>query len=115
MSPCTPVTLLPIASTALSSSFCRRPVIKTSAPSLTNSFAVASPIPSVPPVMTAVLPSSFLVIAFLLSALGLRCDPHGFVKQIHHEELEDGDKERPSAFPKIMPIQADSGIEHLHG
>jgi hypothetical protein len=28
-------------------------------------FAVANPIPSVPPVMTAVLPSSFLVIAFL--------------------------------------------------
>jgi len=31
-----------------------------------------------------------------LSALGLRRDPHGSVKQIHHEELEDGDKERPS-------------------
>ena len=37
-----------------------------------------------------------------LSALGLRRDPHGSVKQIHHEELEDGDKERPSAFSKIM-------------
>jgi hypothetical protein len=32
---------------------------------LTKSFAVANPIPSVPPVMTAILPSSFLVIAFL--------------------------------------------------
>jgi hypothetical protein len=31
-----------------------------------------------------------------LSALGLRRDPHGSVKQIHYEELEDGDKERPS-------------------
>ena len=29
-----------------------------------------------------------------LSALGLRRDPHGSVKQIHHEELEDGEKER---------------------
>ncbi len=36
-----------------------------------------------------------------LCALGLRRDPHGYVKQIHHEELEDGEKERPSAFPKI--------------
>ncbi len=46
-----------------------------------------------------------------LSALGLRRDPHGSVKQIHHEELEDGDKERPSAFPKIMLKQTDSGIQ----
>jgi hypothetical protein len=37
------------------------------------------------------------------------------VKQIYHEELEDGDKERPSAFPKIMLEQTDSGIQHLHG
>ena len=50
-----------------------------------------------------------------LSALGLRRDPHGSVKQIHHEELEDGDKERPSAFPKIMLKQTDSGIQQLHG
>ena len=49
-----------------------------------------------------------------LSALGLRRDPHGSVKQIHHEELEDGDKERPSAFPKIMLKQTDSGIQQLH-
>src|ERR1700681_2345538 len=38
--------------------------MKTYAPSLANSFAVANPIPSVPPVMTAVLPSSFLVMPF---------------------------------------------------
>src|SRR5882672_11967104 len=50
-----------------------------------------------------------------LSALGLRRDPHGSVKQIHHEELEDRDKERPSAFPKIMLKQTDSGIQQLHG
>src|SRR5580700_2977938 len=43
-----------------------------------------------------------------LSALGLRRDPHGSVKQIHHEELEDGEKERPSEFPKIMLKQTDS-------
>src|ERR1700693_6079912 len=39
--------------------------MKTWAPSSTKSFAVANPIPSVPPVMTAVLPSSFLVTVFL--------------------------------------------------
>jgi hypothetical protein len=50
-----------------------------------------------------------------LSALGLRRDPHGSVKQIHHEELEDGDKERPSAFPNIMLKQTDPGIQQLHG
>src|ERR1700682_3723980 len=55
-----PETLLPIVFTASSSSCWRRPVMKTYAPSLTNSCAVANPIPSVPPVMTAVLPSSLL-------------------------------------------------------
>ena len=47
--------------------------------------------------------------------VGLRRDPQGSVKQIHHEELETGDKERPSAFPKIMLKQTDSGIQQLHG
>jgi hypothetical protein len=42
---------------------------------------------------------------------GLRRDPHGSVKQIHHKELKNGDKERPSAFPKIMLKQTDSGIQ----
>jgi hypothetical protein len=46
-----------------------------------------------------------------LSAVSLRRDPHGSVKQIHHEELEDGDKERPSAFSKIMLKQTDPGIQ----
>jgi hypothetical protein len=50
-----------------------------------------------------------------LSARGLRRDPQGSVKQIHHEELKGGDKERPSAFPKIMLKQTDSGIQQLRG
>ena len=50
-----------------------------------------------------------------LSALGLGRNPHGSVKQIHNEELEDGDKERPSAFPKIMLKQTDPGIQQLRG
>jgi len=45
-----------------------------------------------------------------LSAMGLRRDPHGSVKQIYHEEFEDGDEERPSAFSKIMLEQTYSGI-----
>ena len=59
------------------------------------------------PVMKAALGDASKASAVLLnmaavSALGLRRDPHGSMKQIHHEELEDGDQERPSAFPKIM-------------
>src|SRR5260370_8871373 len=50
-----------------------------------------------------------------LSALGLRRNPHGSVKQIHHEELEDSDKERPSPFPKIILKQTDSAIHQFHG
>src|SRR5260370_17323609 len=64
-----PETLVPIAFTAWSSSFWRRPVLKTYAPSLTKSFAVANPIPSVPPGMTATLPSSLLGIVFPCSCL----------------------------------------------
>jgi hypothetical protein len=33
------------------------------------------------------------------------------VKQIHHEQLEDGEKERPGAFPNIMLKQTDSRIQ----
>src|ERR1700733_8887712 len=49
-----------------------------------------------------------------LSAPSLRADPHGFLKQIHHEELEDSDKKRPSAFPWIMLEQTNSSIQQLH-
>ena len=52
-----------------------------------------------------------LIIRVALSALDLRYAPHGSVKPIHHDELEDGDKERSSAFPKIMLEQTDSGIQ----
>src|SRR6202048_2797820 len=50
--------------------------MKTYAPSLTKSFAVANPIPSVPPVMTASLPSSFLGIVFPCSCrIPMRVEP----------------------------------------
>lgn len=45
----------------------------------------------------------------------MRCDPHGFVKHIQHAELEDGEKERPGEFSKIMRKQTDSGIQELYG
>ena len=59
-SPWTPVTLLPISLTAAANSGSRRPVMKTYAPSFTNCFAVARPMPLLPPVMRAIFPSSFL-------------------------------------------------------
>src|ERR1700731_4191321 len=45
-------------------SFSRRPVITTCAPSSTKRLAVARPIPLLPPVMTATLPSSVFMIFF---------------------------------------------------
>src|SRR6185369_32521 len=57
--PCTPSTLRPMARTAASSSSWRLPVMKTYAPSATKRSAVASPRPLLPPVMTAIFPSSF--------------------------------------------------------
>jgi hypothetical protein len=33
------------------------------------------------------------------------------MKQIHHEELKDGEKERPRPFPEITLKQTDSGIQ----
>src|SRR3954452_6078855 len=47
------------------SSFSLRPVITTCAPSSTKRLAVANPIPLLPPVMTAILPSSFFIVVFL--------------------------------------------------
>src|SRR5882724_6678617 len=52
------------------SSFSRRPVITTCAPSSTKRLAVARPIPLLPPVITAIFPANFcpwlLLICFLL-------------------------------------------------
>src|SRR6266446_6538670 len=90
-----PETLLPIVFTASSSSFGRRPVMNTYAPSFTKSFAVAKPIPSVPPVTTAILPSSLLGIVFPCSWRALMgVEPlanirdgilvEGFVKTMRH-------------------------------
>src|SRR6201999_4530491 len=65
MSPVTAVTFLLMKAAASFSSFSRRPVITTCAPSSTKRLAVANPIPLLPPVMTATLPASFFMIFFL--------------------------------------------------
>src|SRR6266404_4761364 len=54
----TAVTWPLISFAAASSSACLRPVTKTYAPSLTKRWAVARPIPAVPPVTSAIFPSS---------------------------------------------------------
>ena len=60
-SPCTPVTFFSISFTARANSGSRRPVMKTYAPSCTNCFAVARPMPLLPPVMSAIFPSSLFM------------------------------------------------------
>src|SRR5437763_14707755 len=53
-----PVTLVPLSSTAAANSGARRPVTKAYAPSLAKRLAAASPMPLLPPVTRAILPSS---------------------------------------------------------
>src|SRR5579859_605868 len=81
MSPATVVTFLPIKAAASLSSFSRRPVITTCAPSSTKRLAVAKPIPLLPPVITAIFPANccpwlllicFLLLFFVVSLLNLR-------------------------------------------
>src|ERR1700758_3151643 len=60
----TAVTWPLISFAAASNSASRRPVTKTYAPSLTKRWAVARPIPAVPPVTSAIFPSSFPDICF---------------------------------------------------
>jgi predicted anti-sigma-YlaC factor YlaD len=71
------VTFLPITDTALSSSACRRAVMKTYAPSSTNLFAVAKPIPLLPPVMTA-------------SHTEVESKRHGRLSITHNSSLDSG-------------------------
>src|SRR5277367_2421797 len=70
-----------------------------------NASALSASLKTSPPI-----PSTTML---RLSALGLRRDLLGSVKQIHHEELEDREKERPCEFPQIMLKQTDSGIQQL--
>src|SRR5258706_12527796 len=59
------VALEPMEAAAVSSSRCRRPVMYTWAPSLASCLAVARPMPELPPVTRATLPSSFPGMVFL--------------------------------------------------
>ena len=67
------VMLLPISFTAASSSAWRRPVMKTYAPSATNRFAVARPMPLLPPVTRAIFPESLFVFVFMSLVRFLGC------------------------------------------
>jgi hypothetical protein len=58
---------LPIYWTAHESSGCRRPKINTYALSSTNRLAVLSPIPLLPPVITAVFPRNLFMTVFVSS------------------------------------------------
>ena len=60
-SPRAPITFIAISFTATANSASRRPVMKTYAPSFTNAFAVARPMPLLPPVTSATFPLSLLV------------------------------------------------------
>src|SRR5258707_15488356 len=79
------------------SSFSRRPVITTWAPSSTKRLAVAKPIPLLPPVMTATLPSSFFMIFYpsfcvLSSFKSLRSTARGTVPRSElRQAAVDGD------------------------
>ena len=53
------------------------------------------------------------IVAFIRAGLAARFAR--IVKPIHDEELDDGDEQRPGAFPKVMLKQTDSGIEQLYG
>src|ERR1700722_3223652 len=75
MSPATVVTFFPMKAAASFSSFSRRPVITTCAPSSTKRLAVAKPIPLLPPVINAIFPANFcpllLLICFFLFCFSL--------------------------------------------
>src|SRR5579871_4437658 len=63
----TPCAFRPSCATAASSSPFLRPVTKTNAPSATKRLAVARPMPLLPPVTSATLPSSFPITCLLSS------------------------------------------------
>src|SRR5712672_363488 len=88
-SPCTPVTFLPISFTAAANSCSRRPVMNTYAPSFTNCFAVARPMPPLPPVMSAILPSSLpIYFSFVGKFLVLHTNRTQIPLQLWRQRLE---------------------------
>src|ERR1700723_3260718 len=94
-----------MAFTASSSSLWRRPVMKTYAPSLANSFAVAKPIPSVPPVMTATFPCSFLSSAI---------DVSPSLERSHSSPIQSWERDLVSHRSKAHWLQGPSPRSSLH-
>src|SRR4029079_12820640 len=98
-SPCTPVTLRPISVTAAANSAPPRPVMKTDAPSWTNCFAVARPMPLLPPVTSATFPSSLPIYSSLMCGSSVRS----------HQRF-DGEHRTPERT-SVDPIRVQ--LEHL--
>src|SRR5262249_35198789 len=94
-SPWTPVTFLPISLTAAANSDSRRPVMYTYAPSLTNRFAVARPMPLLPPVISAIFPSS-LPIWFSLVVIPLVVLCERLRSALQSPRAHPNDRERQS-------------------
>src|SRR5438309_6924827 len=89
-SPWRPLTFLPISFTAAANSGSRRPVMKTYAPSFTNSFAVARPMPLLPPVMRAVLPSSLpMTFSSVVGTVVRRARAKGLAAARYYEIRDD--------------------------
>src|SRR5271169_6442175 len=99
-SPWTPVTFRPICLAAAVSSASRRPVTKTCAPSFTNCFAVARPMPLLPPVMSAIFPSSLPIGGLPASVETLR-RLHYHDDQIRHRKTQDSAADR-----RLQPSRA---------
>src|ERR1700744_3326160 len=109
--PCQAVTFRPISLTAWSSASCRRPVMKTCAPSSANSLAPASAMPVDPPVITATLPSSFPTTTPLISPVSetvrMLCTPVCVLN------LRGGQRERKLCTPGVTQLGYAGGMTEL--
>src|SRR5260370_1270211 len=99
-SPWTPVTFFPISFTAAASSPSRRPVMKTCAPSLANRFAVASPMPLLPPVTSAIFPSSLPICSPYQVRLS---GPDAGIQRLPHRRVPVDYRPRQPKRPPTLP------------
>src|SRR5262245_38327402 len=122
-SPRTAVTSCPTSLTAAASSGSRRPVMKTWAPSLTNRFAVARPMPLLPPVTRAVFPSSLAMSvpsAWNVIATPTRSkrSPNRLGDQLLQLAVEHGGDFRDAGIAELAeergrPVVLDAGLPSL--
>src|SRR6266436_424939 len=105
----TAVTWPLISFAAESSSACLRPVTKTYAPSLTKRCAVARPIPAVPPVTSAVFPSSLPDIRFpswsCCQSVPQSTQLGEALAQFRNEQLRLLESSEVTALRNLVPIE----------